>query len=311
MSEQFEHLSVLMQESLDALAIKPDGIYVDGTFGRGGHSRAILQQLGPEGRLYGIDRDPQAIAVGEKLAAEDERFQIAYAPFSELHRCCEQWGIIGTVDGLLLDIGVSSPQLDDAARGFSFRNDGPLDMRMNPNEGESAAEWLAQAKEEEIADVLWRYGEERYSRRIAKAIVMARTEQAISSTKQLQEIVAKAHPRWEKGKDPATRSFQAIRIFINRELEELEQALNDSLDVLAVNGRLVVISFHSLEDRMVKRFIQRQSKGEELPPDLPVQGRAAEGRVKRIGKMIKPGKKELQENPRARSSCLRVAEKRF
>ncbi|MDH5301913.1 MAG: 16S rRNA (cytosine(1402)-N(4))-methyltransferase RsmH [Gammaproteobacteria bacterium] len=309
--DQFVHQSVLLQESVAALAIKPEGVYVDGTFGRGGHSRAILAQLGAGGRLYAIDRDPQAIAEGERLAAQDSRFQIAYAPFSDLRRCCEQWGIVGKVNGLLLDIGVSSPQLDDASRGFSFRNDGPLDMRMNPNEGQSAAQWLAQAKEEDIANVLWQYGEERFSRRIAKAIVLARQEQSITRTKQLQEIVAKAHPRWEKGKDPATRAFQAIRIFINRELDELEKALAESLDVLVEGGRLVVISFHSLEDRMVKQFIQRESKGEEFPLDLPIQGRAAEGRLQRIGKMIKPGQTELQENPRARSSCLRVAEKRF
>jgi 16S rRNA (cytosine1402-N4)-methyltransferase len=307
--EKFEHRAVLLDEAVDALKVRADGIYIDGTFGRGGHSREILKLLGPEGRLYALDRDPQAIAVGEQLQAEDERFSITAARFSDMQKCTDQWGLTGKIDGVLLDIGVSSPQLDDAARGFSFRSDGPLDMRMNPNEGISAAQWINKAGDVEIADVLWRYGEERCSRRLARAIVAAREELAITTTKQLAEIIKVAHPRWEKNKDPATRSFQAIRIFINKEMEELESCLDQSLDVLAVGGRLSVISFHSLEDRMVKQFIQRNTKGKELPLDLPIQGADATGRLRRMGKMIKAGKEELNENPRARSACLRVAEK--
>ncbi len=302
------HQSVLFEEALEALAIDPEGVYVDGTFGRGGHSRAILERLGPRGRLYAFDRDPAAIAHAEAEFGDDERFCIAHAPFSELAAQTAAWGIQGGVDGLLLDVGVSSPQLDDAERGFSFRQEGPLDMRMDPTRGQPASQWLMEAEEKEIARVVKEYGEERFARRIARAIVTARAKAPLETTRQLAEIVAAAVPSRERGKDPATRTFQAVRIHINRELEELETALEAALEVLAVGGRLVVISFHSLEDRLVKRFMHRHSR-DQLPPDLPVQGAGAGMRLKPVGKLVRPGEAEIAANPRARSSRMRVAEK--
>lgn len=309
MKEEYSHQPVLLKEALDALNIKPQGKYVDGTFGRGGHAREIVQQLGPEGRLLVMDKDPQAIAVARKFFATDERVIIAQGSFAMLkHKVAEQ-GWVGQVDGILLDLGVSSPQLDNAERGFSFRRDGALDMRMDTESGCSAAVWIAQVKEQELATVLREYGEERYARRIARAIVKAREMQPISTTKQLATIVAQANPKWETGKDPATRSFQAIRIFINNELEDLKACLAQVVDLLKSGGRLVIISFHSLEDRIVKRFIRDQVKGDSYPAGLPVTLAQLNPRLKSIGKAIQPSDEEVAANPRARSSVLRVAEK--
>jgi len=304
-----EHLPVLLDETIAALSVKADGKYLDATFGRGGHSRAILAQLSDNGRLLGLDRDPQAIATGKKLAEQDSRFSIEHCTFSTLATAVHSRLWQGQVDGILMDIGVSSPQLDDAERGFSFLKEGPLDMRMNPDAGISAAEWLAKAEMDEIAQVLKTLGEERYGKRIARAIVETREHTPITTTTQLAELVDKASPSREKHKHPATRTFQAIRIFINNELDELTQALEQALDVLAVGGRLVVISFHSLEDRIVKRFFRDQARGDELPSHFPVTADQLNQRLKIVGKAIKAGDAELATNPRARSAVLRVAEK--
>lgn len=310
MSDNFEHISVLMNETIDALAIKPDGIYIDGTFGRGGHSGEILKKLGDKGRLQAIDRDPQAIKAAEKYA-DDGRFSIAYNTFSEIKQVAEEAGLIGQVDGILLDIGVSSPQLDDAERGFSFMKDGPLDMRMNPNAGRSAAQWLAEAELEDITWVIKTYGEEKFGRRIAHKIIETREHTPITSTAQLAKLIDEAVPVKDKHKHPATRAFQAIRIYINSELEEIETALHASLEVLKPGGRLVVISFHSLEDRIVKQFIKKQSKGEALPRGLPLTDAQLQQKLtlKAVGKAIKPGAEELARNSRARSSVLRIAQR--
>lgn len=304
-----EHISVLLNESVTGLNIDPEGIYMDGTFGRGGHSRAILAQLGPMGRLIAIDKDPSAIATADALAQEDPRFSIHHCSFSEIEAVAQQECVVGKVAGVLLDLGVSSPQLDQAERGFSFIKEGPLDMRMNNQAGETAADWLNHAKEQDIANVLWQYGEERFSRRIAKAIVMQRVDMPFTSTQQLASLIEKAVPRREKFKHPATRSFQAIRIHINRELVDIEQGLAGALNILAPQGRLAVISFHSLEDRIVKRFIREQEKGRALPHGLPVQDIALDRTMKRIGKAIKPTDDEIKHNQRSRSSVLRIAEK--
>ncbi len=302
------HKAVLLDEALAALSIQPAGIYIDGTFGRGGHSGAILQQLGPAGRLLAVDKDPDAILSAEQFSS-DERFSITRGSFAMLSDMATAAGIYGQVNGLLLDLGVSSPQLDDAERGFSFSQDGPLDMRMDPSSGQSAAAWLARAEADDIAKVLKEYGEERFAKRIARAIVAAREEQAITTTARLADIVSKANPAWERGKHPATRSFQAIRIFINRELDDLLACLDQVLPMLAVGGRLAVISFHSLEDRIVKRFIRDLARGDRFPPGVPVTQDQVKPRVKMIGKAIRSGQQELSENVRARSATLRVAEK--
>ena len=306
MSGGFHH-PVLLQEALEALAVREDGIYVDATFGRGGHAAAILEQLGPRGALYAMDRDPEAIAAAQRFAT-DRRFHITRGSFAMLGAMAQAAGIDGRVSGVLLDLGVSSPQLDDARRGFSFHGDGPLDMRMDPDQGESAADWLNRAGEQEIVRVLKDYGEERFARRIARAILAARAEAPILRTGRLAEIISAAVPRREPGRHPATRSFQAIRIHINHELEELETVLPRAVEVLAPGGRLVVISFHSLEDRLVKRFMRRECKGEELPLDLPVTG-TTQGRMRLVGKARRADESELQHNPRARSAVLRVAER--
>ena len=305
MSEQ----TVLLHEAVGGLAIRPDGIYIDGTFGRGGHSRLILSQLGPQGRLIAIDRDPQAIA--EAATIDDPRFQIVHGPFSNVQQYVEELGLTGKIDGFLLDLGVSSPQLDDAERGFSFMRDGPLDMRMDPSSGFSAAEWLQKAEAEDIAWVLKTFGEERFAKRIARAIVERNQSEPMTRTRELAELVAAASPVKEKHKHPATRTFQAIRIYINSELEEIERALDASLTILAPGGRLSVISFHSLEDRIVKRFIRRQSKGPEIPDGLPLTEAQLAGGKKMltIGKAIKPSEEEIAQNARSRSSVLRVAER--
>jgi 16S rRNA (cytosine1402-N4)-methyltransferase len=303
-----EHIPVMLDEVLDALAIRTDGIYVDATFGRGGHAEAILQKLGREGRLYAIDQDPEAI-IAAKTMTEDQRFSMRQDSFARLRQCCEEWGISGRISGLLLDLGVSSPQLDNPERGFSFMQDGPLDMRMNFNTGLTARDWLNQAEEAEIADVLWRFGEERHARRIARQIVSTRLQRPFAFTRQLADIIEAAYPRGERHKHPATRSFQAIRIFINRELEALQAALEQSVSLLVPGGRLVVISFHSLEDRMVKRFMREQASGHEMPRHLPVRQSRYGQTMRLIGKAMKAGEEELRGNPRARSAVLRVAEK--
>ena len=307
---ELKHVSVLLSEALEGLAVNPDGLYIDGTFGRGGHSRAILEHLSAKGRLLGFDKDPEAIRVGNQLAAEDGRFVVVQRSFAELAAEARARGLHGKVDGVLLDLGVSSPQLDDPQRGFSFLNDGPLDMRMNPAAGQSAAEWINSAAEADIATVLWEYGEERFSRRMARAIVDRRAEQPFTRTADLAEVIKQANPSWEKHKHPATRAFQGIRIFINRELEDLSAGLQAALEVLAPGGRLAVISFHSLEDRQVKQFMRREAKGAPLPRDLPVRDADIQVSLKLIGKAIKPSAAEVAANPRARSAVLRVAEKR-
>lgn len=307
---ELKHVSVLLNEALEGLAVRPQGLYIDGTFGRGGHSRAILRQLSEGGQLLGFDKDPEAIRVGNQLAAEDGRFVVVQRSFAELAEEARARGLHGKVDGVLLDLGVSSPQLDDPQRGFSFLNDGPLDMRMNPAAGQSAAQWINSAAEADIATVLWEYGEERFSRRMARAIVERRAEQPFTRTADLAEVIKQANPAWEKHKHPATRAFQGIRIFINRELEDLSAGLQAALEVLAPGGRLAVISFHSLEDRQVKQFMRREAKGAPLPRDLPVRDADIQVSLKLIGKAIKPSAAEVAANPRARSAVLRVAEKR-
>ncbi|MGD8525336.1 MAG: 16S rRNA (cytosine(1402)-N(4))-methyltransferase RsmH [Thioalkalispiraceae bacterium] len=304
-----EHKPVLLDEAIAGLAIKPEGRYVDGTFGRGGHSRAILDKLNEKGRLLAIDKDPAAIAKAEKEFINDERFVLRQGSFAMLGERVKELGWMGQVDGILLDLGVSSPQLDSPERGFSFLHDGPLDMRMDPHQGVSAADWLASAKEQEISRVLKEYGEERFAKRIARAIVKKRDESPIRTTRQLAALIAAANPKHEKGKDPATRSFQAIRIFINQELEDIKTCLAQVVDVLRPGGRLVVISFHSLEDRMIKRFIREQAKGDDFPPDLPVTHVQLNPKMKAIGKAVRASKEELDMNPRARSAVMRVAER--
>lgn len=306
MVEDLVHQTVLLHEAVTALNVIEDGCYVDGTFGRGGHSRQILKKLGSKGCLIAIDKDVRAVELGERLAVEDSRFSIRQGSFVQ---AAELIGHEGAVDGLLLDLGVSSPQLDDASRGFSFMKAGPLDMRMDDTSGQTAADWVNEAKEGEIARVLKEYGEERFARRIAKSIVEVRSKSEITDTLQLAEIISAAIPRHEKHKHPATRSFQAIRIHINRELEELEKMLELAVGLLKRGGRLVVISFHSLEDRLVKRFMKAQSQGERLPAGLPVQFEQTNAALKLIGKAVFPTEQEIELNPRARSAVMRVAEK--
>ncbi|WP_372749501.1 16S rRNA (cytosine(1402)-N(4))-methyltransferase RsmH [Litorivivens sp.] len=305
-----EHVTVLLKEAVEALVSDSAGFYIDGTFGRGGHSQAILGVLGEGGRLLAIDKDPAAIAAGQTLQAADGRLLLYRGSFAELDHALADHGVTAA-DGILLDLGVSSPQLDDAERGFSFSRDGDLDMRMNPDAGQSAAQWLAGVEKAELVRVLKEYGEERFAKRIAGAIVAAREEHPITRTLQLAKIVTEANPAWEKHKHPATRAFQAIRIAVNDELRDLEVALSKAVDCLAPGGRLVVISFHSLEDRMVKQFMRRESRGDEPPSYIPVQDSAISNRrLKLLGKAIKPGADELAQNPRARSAVMRVAEKR-
>jgi 16S rRNA (cytosine1402-N4)-methyltransferase len=294
-----------------ALAIKPKGNYVDGTYGRGGHARSILAALDEDGRLLVVDRDPQAIADARANLGADERVTIIHDDYANLHEHIAELDLLQQVDGILLDLGVSSPQLDDASRGFSFQHNGPLDMRMNPQQGESAADWLARADEAEIARVLWEYGEERHSRRIARKIVEARAARRIDDTATLASIIGSVVPRSKKGHHPATRSFQAIRIQVNEELAQLQRFLASVLDILRIGGRLLVISFHSLEDRLVKRFIKAQSTRPRLPRGLPLRDDEIHVvlRLKSVGKAIRAGASELATNPRARSAVLRVAER--
>jgi 16S rRNA (cytosine1402-N4)-methyltransferase len=303
------HQPVLLREVLDGLRIRSDGIYVDGTFGRGGHAGAILAGLGPKGRLLAMDRDPEAVQSAERQFGGDPRFEIEQGVFTMLSHLVTQRQLKGLVNGMLLDLGVSSPQLDDPRRGFSFSDDGPLDMRMDPGEGISAAQWLAQAGERDISEVLFDFGEERYARRIARAIIRARDEAPLCTTRQLAELIAASVPLREPHKHPATRSFQAIRIFINSELEELQSVLEQVPEILARQGRLAVISFHSLEDRIVKRFIRHEYRGDQPPPGMPVTGTEHIARLQPVGKAIRPGREEIASNPRARSAVLRIAER--
>ena len=307
----FNHITVLLDEAVEALAVRDDGCYMDGTFGRGGHSRLILEHLGPDGRLLGFDKDPQAIATGQALAAEDGRFVIVQRSFAELGSEAAQRGLAGKVSGILLDLGVSSPQLDDPERGFSFLNDGPLDMRMDPSRGVSAAQFIANAPEEEIARVFKEYGEERFARRMARAVVERRAVTPFERTADLAEVLKVANPAWEKHKHPATRAFQGLRIHINNELGDLEAGLQAAMDALEIGGRLVVISFHSLEDRIVKLFMRRLAKGEadNLPRNLPVRLEAFVPAIKVHGKAQFASEAELKANPRSRSAVMRVAEK--
>lgn len=301
------HVTVLLEEAVASLAIKADGVYMDATFGRGGHSRLILSRLGERGRLVAVDRDPQAIAAGAAIG--DGRFSLVHRAFGELSAAADDVGL-SAVDGVLFDVGVSSPQIDDAGRGFSFRYDAPLDMRMDTTEGETAAEWLARAELKEITEVIRNYGEERFAFQIAKKVVAARSEQPIVTTAQFAALVREAVRTREPGQDPATRSFQALRIHINQELRQLEVALPQALDLLKPGGRLVVISFHSLEDRIVKNFMRQQSTADSLPRHLPLRAdQLPKPKLALVGKAIKPSATEIAANPRARSAVMRVAEK--
>ncbi len=300
------HRPVLAAEALDALAIRADGLYVDGTFGRGGHSRLILERLGPRGRLIALDRDPQAVAAARAIT--DARFSITHAPFSALAQALDEQGA-ALAQGMLFDLGVSSPQLDDPLRGFSFRADGPLDMRMDPSRGASAADWLAAASESELREAIGEYGEERFAKQIAAAIVAARRHAPLRTTRELADLVGAAVRTREPGQDPATRTFQAVRILVNRELEEVSLMLPQALARLAPGGRLAVIAFHSLEDRIVKRFLQACARP-ALPRDLPLRASELPQALLRIvGKPVRPGRAETESNPRARSAVLRVAER--
>lgn len=309
-SNNFEHVTVLLQEAVDALVTDPAGFYVDGTFGRGGHSAKILAALTENGLLMAIDKDLVAIDFAQQRFADDAKFSIAHGSFSRLEEFTQLRDKHGKVQGVLLDLGVSSPQLDDPSRGFSFQNDGPLDMRMDTSCGESAAQWLAYASEKEIADVLYTYGEEKFGRRMARAVVAEREKEPIETTARLAQIIKDANPAWEKGKHPATRAFQAIRIQVNQELSDLEQCLDGALEALEVGGRLVVISFHSLEDRIVKRFIRKHVKGDDhLPQGIPYTNDMLRCRLKDISKKVKASKGEVDVNPRSRSAVMRVTEK--
>ena len=306
---EYQHITVLLNEAVDALAVREDGIYVDGTFGRGGHSRLILSRLGSQGRLIVFDKDPQAIEAAQKLAGQDGRVTVVHDGFSSFQTTLDKLDI-EEIDGALFDLGISSTQIDDGARGFSFRFDAPLDMRMDPTRGMSAAEWIATASEQDLHEVIKNYGEERFSRQIARAIVAQRTESPIDTTRKLAQLVAQNVRTRERGQDPATRTFQAVRIFINRELEEVEAVLPQVMGRLKQGGRLAVIAFHSLEDRIVKQFVKKYSQHPPLPrwaavkeADLPLPP------LKAVGKAIKPGVEETASNPRARSAVLRVAER--
>ncbi len=303
------HLPVLPTETLAALNLHPNGIYVDGTFGRGGHTAAILKGLGPHGRLLALDRDPDAARWAAQQFGDDPRFTFIQTPFRRLATVLKEQGCLGQVNGILLDLGVSSPQLDDAERGFSFRRHGPLDMRMDPLAGVSAADWLNRIGEAELDQVLVEYGEERFHRRVARAIVSARQQTLLTTTTQLATLVAAVVPTREPGRHPATRTFQAIRIAVNDELGELQAALPQAVSALAAGGRLAVISFHSLEDRMVKQFLREQAKGRELPLGLPVMGKPEGQTLRLIGRAIRPSAAEAATNPRAHSATLRIAER--
>ncbi len=305
----FNHQSVLLEEALESLNIHPSGIYIDATFGRGGHSRAILQQLNEDGRLIAFDQDPEAVDFAKQQFAGEPRFKIEHRNFNQVADVIEQYGLKGKIDGVLMDLGVSSPQLDDATRGFSFLRSGPLDMRMDTSQGETARQWLGRVKTDDLIRVLKKYGEEKFARRIATAIVETRTAREITETGDLAEIISNAIPVKEKHKHPATRSFQAIRIFLNEELKAIEQGLTGALSVLRIGGRLSVISFHSLEDRIVKRFMRDVSSRPKLPAGFPVMEADIEVPYRLVGKPITAGAEELGINPRARSARLRILER--
>lgn len=307
-ADPLSHRSVLLDLAVELVVVRPDGRYIDGTFGRGGHSRLMLESLSGDGRLLGIDKDPEAIAVARALAEGDSRFSWFHGSFAEIDRAATVAGW-DRVDGVLLDLGVSSPQLDDPERGFSFLRDGPLDMRMNPQQSPSAAEWLATAEEREIADVIWRYGEERFSRRIARQVVARRQEAPIQTTRELAALVSDAVPKKDKHKHPATRTFQAIRMHINRELEDLEQGLSAAAQRLSPGGRLVVISFHSLEDRLVKRFTRDLARGPKIPKGIPVTADQERSAFRLASKAIRASDEEVRDNVRARSAVMRVLER--
>ena len=307
----FNHQSVLLEEALESLNIRPSGIYIDATFGRGGHSRAILQQLNDKGRLIAFDQDPEAVEFAKQQFADEPRFTIEHCNFNQVADVIERYGLTGKIDGVLMDLGVSSPHLDDAERGFSFMRSGPLDMRMDTSQGETAAQWLARVKPADLINVLKRYGEEKFAKRIATAIVDTRAEREITQTGDLAEIISNAIPVKEKHKHPATRSFQAIRIYINQELQAIEQGLKGAVSVLAKGGRLSVISFHSLEDRIVKRFMRDISSRPKLPAGLPVMEADIEVPFRLVSKPIVAGAEELDVNPRSRSARLRVLERRL
>ncbi len=304
----YQHQPVLLEEVVEALNIRPDGKYLDGTFGRGGHSQAILASLSRKGCLFALDRDPEAIVAGKEMLGKDPRFSIVQGNFAELERYVQAWGVEEGLDGILLDLGVSSPQLDNPERGFSFKGDGPLDMRMNPLQGVPAADWLAEAPERELTRVFWEFGEERHARRIARSIVMARQKQRLETTGQLARLIENTAGRREKNKHPATRCFQAIRIFINEELAHLALGLEAAINGLRPGGRLVVISFHSLEDRLAKRTIREAVRPGRVRRNIP-QHPDLKPVLKQIGKAIRPSAKELSVNPRARSAIMRIAEK--
>lgn len=308
-TKELTHNAVLLTETIDGVITDDNGFYIDGTFGRGGHARELLKQLGGGARVLAFDKDPEAITIGKLLEQEDSRFEIHHGSFAEIAAVVTAKGYEGKVSGILLDLGVSSPQLDDAERGFSFMKEGPLDMRMDNASGMTAAEWLAVASEEEITTVLKVYGEEKFGLRIAKAIVAERIERPLTTTLELAELIDKARPVKEKHKHPATRSFQGIRIYLNKELDDLKTCLNDGLEMLAVGGHFSVISFHSLEDRIVKKFIQKHVKGDDFPAGLPVLDSQLNKRLKSLGKAQKASASELDVNVRARSAVLRVAEK--
>lgn len=304
-----QHITVLLNEAVAALVTDPSGFYVDGTFGRGGHSALVMQQLSADGRLLGIDKDLAAIATAKTRFADDSRFAIAHGSFAELAELVAERDMTGKVAGVLLDLGVSSPQLDEAERGFSFMQDGPLDMRMDQTRGQSAAEWINTASEDDIIWVFREYGEERFAKRMARAILAERQKSPFTRTKHLAEVIKEANPAWEKGKHPATRAFQAIRIQVNSELTDLDSVLEQALAVLAPGGRLVVISFHSLEDRAVKRFIRRQELGDPVPKGLPLRDDQLNKRMRSLSKAIKASDEEVNANVRSRSAVMRVAEK--
>ncbi len=305
------HFPVLCDDSMTGLNIKPDGLYIDATFGRGGHSRQILQKLSANGKLIAIDKDLSAVTAAKQQFGMDQRFEIIHGSFQSLLSICESRQIIGKVNGLFLDLGVSSPQLDHSERGFSFQQDGPLDMRMDQTQPETAATWIATTSLADMIKVFKTYGEERYAKRIASEIIKAREHSPITTTGQLSKIVTDANPAWEKHKHPATRVFQAIRIAINGELSELETILTDSIEVFADRGRLVVISFHSLEDRIVKRFIRKESQIADYPKGLPIPQDQMHTNFKKIGKLIKANEDELTKNIRSRSAILRIAERQY
>ena len=304
-----EHKPVLVAETLAALALEADGYYVDATFGRGGHTALILQALGREGRVLALDRDPAAIASGAKRFADEVRLTLVHSPFADIAACVQTHAHGRPCRGVLFDLGVSSPQLDDPTRGFSFRADGPLDMRMDPTRGEPVSAWLARAGVDEIRQVIATLGEERFARGVAQAIVRARAEAPIERTSQLAAVVARAVKTREPGKNPATRTFQALRMFINDELGQIERALAGALEILDRGGRLAVISFHSLEDRLVKRFMKRESEVDSALLDLPIVPPGMEPRMKLVGRKARAGDVEVDSNPRSRSALLRVAEK--